>query len=149
MSRVLQTVFYLLRYSREEICERDTNKLEWKKAKKLIDEDFFKRIGEYNPFGPKTEEYKAYQKLKFLKRNIAAYEPEHVDEYSIALGKLFRWVLQAIELREEDVMIRRDQIHKLKEERQAAIDAAAERERLRENDLLLARAVSYNYHDEN
>jgi len=52
-----------------------------------------------------------------LKRNIAAYEPEHVDEYSIALGKLFRWVLQAIELREEDVMIRRDQIHKLKEER--------------------------------
>ena len=46
-------------------------------------------------------------------------------------------------------MIRRDQIHKLKEERQAAIDAAAERERLRENDSLLARAVSYNYHDAN
>lgn len=60
MSRVFQTVFYLLRYTREEICERDTNKLEWKKAKKLIDEEFFRRIGEYNPYGPKEEEYYSY-----------------------------------------------------------------------------------------
>ena len=50
-------MFYLLRYTREEICERDTNKLEWKKAKKLIDEEFFKRLGEYNPYGPKQDEY--------------------------------------------------------------------------------------------
>jgi hypothetical protein len=47
MGRVFQTVFYLLGYTREEICERDTNKIEWKKAKNLIDEEFFKRIGEY------------------------------------------------------------------------------------------------------
>ena len=60
MSRVFQTVFYLLRYTREEICERDTNKLEWKKAKKLIDEDFFKRLGEYNPYGPKEDEFFSY-----------------------------------------------------------------------------------------
>ena len=33
MPRVFQTVFYLLKYNREEICERDTNALEWKKAK--------------------------------------------------------------------------------------------------------------------
>jgi hypothetical protein len=60
MSRVFQTVFYLLGYSREEICERDTNKLEWKKAKELLNEDFFKRLGEYNPFGSKEGEYKSY-----------------------------------------------------------------------------------------
>ena len=70
-------------------------------------------------------------------------EPEQVDDYSIAMGKLFRWLLAAIELREEDVLMRRDQIHKLKDERQAAIDMAAERERLREHDLDVARAVSY------
>ena len=57
-SRVFQTVFYLLGYTREDICERDTNKLEWKKAKKLIDEEFFKRLGEYNPYGPKEGEFK-------------------------------------------------------------------------------------------
>jgi hypothetical protein len=38
--------------------------------------------------------------------------------------------------------MRRDQIHKLKDERQAAIDMAAERERLRDNDKLIAIAVS-------
>jgi hypothetical protein len=71
MTRVFQTVFYLLGYTREEVCERDTNKLEWKKAKNLINEDFFHKLGAYNPFGPKEGEFKDYQKLKFLKRNIA------------------------------------------------------------------------------
>ncbi len=60
MSRVFQTVFYLLGYQREEICERDTNKLEWKKAKTLLDDGFFLRLGNYNPFGSKENEFKEY-----------------------------------------------------------------------------------------
>jgi len=48
----------MLGYKREDLCERDTNKLEWKKAKNYINEDFFKKIGEYNPFGPKEDEFK-------------------------------------------------------------------------------------------
>ena len=66
----------MLGYDREQVCERDTNKLEWKKAKHLIDDNFFKRIGEYNPFGQKEEQFKPYQKLKFIERNIESYEPE-------------------------------------------------------------------------
>ena len=77
--------------------------IEWKKAKNLLNEDFFKRLGEYNPFGPKHESNSLYQSLRFLKRNFDKYEPEHIDEYSIALGKLFRWLLLAVDLREEDV----------------------------------------------
>ena len=38
MPRVMQTLFYLLRYDREEICEAGTNKLDFKKAKKLIND---------------------------------------------------------------------------------------------------------------
>lgn len=135
MSRVFQTVFYLLGYTREEVCEKDTNKLEWKKAKLLINEDFFKRLGEYNPFGAKDGHFHPYQKLRFLKRNISMYEPEQVDDYSIALGKLFRWLQTAIELREEDVVLRREHIAKLKDERQVAKDAAEERDKLRDHDL--------------
>jgi hypothetical protein len=142
MARVFQTVFYLLGYEREEICERDTNKLEWKVAKNLINEDFFKRLGEYVPYGPKEGSFKEYQKLRFLKRNIGMYEAEQVDDYSIALGKLFRWLQMAIDLREEDVLMRRDQVAKLKEERQTAIDAEAERAKLRQNDLEVAQAVT-------
>jgi len=53
MPRVFQSLFYMLSYKREDLCERDTNKIEWKKAKNSINEDFFKMIGQYNPWGPK------------------------------------------------------------------------------------------------
>lgn len=79
MARIWQTLFYLLGYTREEICERDTNKLEWKKAKHILTDggegaEFFKRLGEYNPFGAKETSFKAYHKLKFLKRHIKKQE---------------------------------------------------------------------------
>ena len=51
MPRVFQTVLYLLGYNREEICERDTNKLEWKKARVVLagenddGAEFFKKLG--------------------------------------------------------------------------------------------------------
>lgn len=34
--RVLQSVCYLLGYTREEVCERDTNKLSFKKVREII-----------------------------------------------------------------------------------------------------------------
>lgn len=85
------------------MCEENTNKLDWKKARELINEEFFLKLGEYDPYGPKTDEFPAYHRLKFLETNISMYEPEFVDDYSIALGRLFRWLQFAIELRKEDV----------------------------------------------
>ena len=82
--------------------------MQWKKAKHHIDEHFFHKLGHYVPFGPKDGEYKEYQRLSFIEKNIESIEPEHVDEYSIPLGKLFRWLQYALELRKEDVQMRRD-----------------------------------------
>lgn len=65
------------------------------------------RIGDYWPFGIKDETYKEYEKLKFIKRNLEEYQEEQVDEYSVALGKLLRWIKYAITARTEDVKIRR------------------------------------------
>lgn len=92
MPRILQTLFYVLSYDREEICVRDTNSLDFKKAKTLIGEDLFERMGKYNPLGQSENEYKEYQKLTFLKRNIESMEEEKVDEYSIILGRIHRWI---------------------------------------------------------
>jgi hypothetical protein len=58
MPKTLQSIFYLLKYEREQICEEKTNKLWWKKAKELINEDFFMRLFKYQPIGPKEDEYK-------------------------------------------------------------------------------------------
>ena len=49
--RVLQVLFYLLKYEREAICEPDTNKLDFKKVKMLINEDLFEKMSKYKPFG--------------------------------------------------------------------------------------------------
>jgi hypothetical protein len=38
----------------------------WKKAKKLINEEFFERMKNYNPIGPKNDSFKAYQMNNFI-----------------------------------------------------------------------------------
>jgi len=152
MPKVFQALFYLLGYKREEICERDTNKLEWKKARQVLlgpnqdGAEFFHRIGEYNPFGPKEEQFKLYQKLRFLRKTLKKNEQEieKIEEYSIPLSKLFKWMLYSIELRGQDVIHRRELKNKLKEERKVAEEAANERERLRREACENARAVSPN-----
>ena len=113
MPRVLQTLFYLLCYNREDICEVDTNKLDLKKVRELINEDLFQKMAQYNPFGKKEEEFKEYQKLNFLDKNIGSVEEDRLDEYSVILGRIHRWVTQAIELRIDDVRSRRDNIAQL------------------------------------
>ena len=66
MPRVFQTVLYLLGYNRDEICERDTNKLEWKKARLVLagenddGAEFFKKLGEFNALGAKDISLAAY-----------------------------------------------------------------------------------------
>jgi hypothetical protein len=84
-------------------------------------------LGDYWPIGPKEDSYKEYEKFAFIQKNIEGITEEAVDEYSVALGKLYRWMLLAIETRIENVKIRRALKKKAKEERQAALDREAER----------------------
>ena len=117
MPRVLQTLFYMLGCTREEICERDTNMLDFKKVKRMIDDDLFIGMSKFNAFGPREDDFKEYQKLSFLQKNIESMEEEKVDEYSVILGRIHRWITQALDLRIEDVRNRRDTIAMLKYER--------------------------------
>jgi len=74
----------MLGYTREEVCERDTNKLSFKKVRELLnDEAFFQKMQEYKFTGPKTQEFRAYEKLSFLKKNLEHYQEEDVEAYSM------------------------------------------------------------------
>jgi hypothetical protein len=54
--RIFQSLFYLLKYqARQTICERDTNKLQWKKTKLLLNDEMFARVGDYWPIGLKDD----------------------------------------------------------------------------------------------
>ena len=95
---------YLLRYqTRDEICERGTNKLMWKKAKLYVNDDLFVRMADYWPPGPKEDDYQEYEKLRFVKMCVSGYKEEDVFDYSSALGKILQWVNCSIAVRMEDV----------------------------------------------
>jgi len=120
-------LFYLLGYTREEICERGTNAFNLKKAKSLINEKLFFKLSSYNPVGPRNESYKVYQQIAFLKKNLEGITDEAVEEYSIVIAKIFKWLNMAIDLRCEDVVNRRDTIEYAKQDRNAALAAEAAR----------------------
>lgn len=115
-TRIYQSIIYLIKFkTREETCFDDTNRLEWKKVREMLHSDsetaidLFRALGGYNPFGPKEDEYTEYQKLAFVQENLKGLVPEQVDAFSIALGKLLRWVNYALEVRIDDVLKRRQQ----------------------------------------
>ena len=124
------------------VCERDTNKLDFKKAKNYISEDLFERMSKYNPLGEREDSFKVYQKLSFQKRMMESMEEEKVDEYSIILGRIYRWVSMALEIRTEDVKNRRDTIAVRKHEREMAIAEDKARTEKREAALKEKQQVS-------
>lgn len=63
-----------------------------------------------------------------------------VDEYSVALGKLYRWLLLALDLRVDDVVKRLEKTAKLREERELAIEASENREQQMQVDIETAKA---------
>ena len=58
---------------------------------------------------------------------MEAIKNEEVDEYSAALGKLFRWVKLTLEVRFEDVKLRRATKKALAHAREEALKAEKER----------------------
>ena len=133
MPRVMQSVFYFLGYNREDVCEIGTNKLNWKKAKLLLKDEFFKRILDYNPIGPKPEHYKGYWRINFIEKFLEGITQEDVDNYSVGIGKLFKWLQLAIAVRKEDVKYRLSVRRKKEQERNDAKTKEEERVTARTN----------------
>lgn len=69
-------------------------------------------------------------------------DEEKVDEYSVVLGRVHRWVTTALDLRIEDVRNRRDTIAQLKHEREMAVAEDKARTEKREAALAEKQAVS-------
>ena len=84
-------------------------------------------MSEHWPCGPKDHDFKEYEKLAFIRSNLAGYSLSEVDDYSIALGKIMRWINQAINLRTEDVKQRREAKQQLRKNRENKIKEEEDR----------------------
>lgn len=62
----------MLEYERSLICEKGTNKFNWKKAKVYINDEFILKLINYAVMGPKPGEYIGYKTLNFIEKNIEA-----------------------------------------------------------------------------
>lgn len=96
-------------------------------------------MGNYNPVGQRETDFQAYQKIAFLKKNLSDLTVEVVEDYLLVMGKILKWVNQAIEIRCEDVVMRRDHLEHLKIERHSAEEASKARENKYENELTASR----------
>lgn len=98
-------------------------------------------MAEYKFAGPKNGEFRDYEKMAFLKKNLEL-EDEQLEQYSQTMYKLFQWAQMAIELRCEDVSSRRDHIEELKQARETATAQAEDRKNKLDGALTEAQAVS-------
>jgi hypothetical protein len=84
-------------------------------------------MGEYTPIGPKDDEYTDYEKLEFIQSNLDSFTTNEIDGFSLALGKLYRWLRNTLELRIEDVSARKSDKDRERRFRQEALDKEEER----------------------
>jgi hypothetical protein len=135
MERIMQTLFYLLGYTREDLCEVGTNKLFWKKAREHWNEKLLEDFQNYTPLGPKDGEYKAYQKINFLEKNLDGLVDEDVRSYSLCLAELLNCLKDTLDVRKADIFRRKAYREKLTREREDAIQRSEERDRQRAEEL--------------
>ena len=122
--RIWQSLFYLLKINREAVCEPGSNKLKWKLAKKVVapTSNLWELMNDYEAVGQKEDEYKEYQSINFIERNIENYYVEDADAYQAAVvGRVMRWVQAAVKLRRADIVRRKALFRRAKELREEAI----------------------------
>lgn len=86
--RVFQNLLYFAEYSNIEINYPETNKLCWKKAKKLWSPKIIKALINYEAYGPKPQSVTFFLKVNRLIKVLSEVDEEKVKEYSYVLGKL-------------------------------------------------------------
>jgi hypothetical protein len=125
--KIFQNLLYFCQENPLDINEDNTNKLEWKKAKKFWN-NIFSYANSYNPLGPKPQEVKSIYKLNRIKENLenASSKRDEIKSYSQTLLMFIDFILHLIKVRHDDIIRRlcnvavfkykRDQIIKLNEE---------------------------------
>ena len=109
--RIMQSIFYLLGYQREQICQEGSNKFFWKIAKKLINEDFLDKLAAYSPYGLKTHKIKTYQTINFLEKNIEGLGSlEDIEaQCGLYVGRLYKWLTLCLKVRKDEITYRKAQ----------------------------------------
>ena len=144
-SKAFQNLLYFCRENPLDINEENTNKLEWKKAKKFWKNIFF-YVTNYNPLGPKPEEVKAIYKLNKIKENLESVlaKRDEVKSYSQTLLMFIDFILFLIKVRHDDIIRRLCNVAVLKDRREQIIKTNEEIDEERQKIIDEAKALNPN-----
>ena len=144
-SKAFQNLLYFCKANPLDINEQNTNKLEWKKAKKYWS-NIFNYSTNYNPLGPKTEEVKSIYKLNKIKENLelAISKRDEVKSYSQTLLMFIDFILFLIKVRHDDIIRRICNVAILKDKREQIIKTNAEIDEERQKIIDEAKALNPN-----
>ena len=120
--KVFQNLFYFAQAEPILINEPETNKIEWKRARKYW-KDVFPYICNYNPRGAKPDRLRNIHKLNKIKENLeyAIAKREEVKSYSYTLLLLVDYVLLLIKIRYDDIVQRTEEVTAFKAAREQII----------------------------
>ena len=144
-SKAFQNLLYFCKANPLDINEQNTNKLEWKKAKKFWS-NIFSYSTNYNPLGPKPEEVKSIYKLNKIKENLeqAISKRDEVKSYSQTLLMFIDFILFLIKVRHDDIIRRVCNVAILKDKREQIIKTNAEIDEERQKIIDEAKALNPN-----
>ena len=144
-SKAFQNLLYFCKANPLDINEKNTNKLEWKKAKKFWN-NIFSYATNYNPLGPKPEEVKSIYKLNKIKENLelAISKRDEVKAYSQTLLMFIDFILFLIKVRHDDIIRRLCNVAILKDKREQIIKTNGEIDEERQKIIDEAKALNPN-----
>lgn len=127
---VLQALFYLLEYPKEDICNAEEQP-DWKKMKTKISDELYTKFQEYDPRAPtiKTKKGSKYNSPENIINLLASVEYEEVRERNYPLAEIYNFIKDALSLKQQAQEERAEakrQAEREKQEREAAERAAAE-----------------------
>ena len=144
-SKAFQNLLYFCKSNPLDINEKNTNKLEWKKAKKFWS-NIFNYTANYNPLGSKPEEVKPIYKLNKIKENLelALSKRDEVKAYSQTLLMFIDFILFIIKVRHDDIIRRICNVAILKDKREQIIKTNGEIDEERKKIIEEAKAFNPN-----
>ena len=144
-SKAFQNLLYFCKANPLDINEKNTNKLEWEKAKKYWS-NIFSYATNYNPLGPKPEEVKSIYKLNKIKENLelSIAKRDEVKAYSQTLLMFIDFILFLIKVRHDDIIRRICNVAVLKDKREQIIKTNTEIDEERQKIIDEAKALKPN-----
>ena len=136
MPHILQGLFFLNKVERGRICEPNSNKFSWKKAKEILEKELPEKMATFKVWGEKKDEYRPYMRLSYVENLIRDLTQEEVDTYHAGVGKLYKWLKMALDNRKQDIIRRKAIAKKNREEKASKEEALAKRDADREQFLL-------------